>query len=234
MSGARAASLAVVVVLASFAHPEAARSGGMFPALERFLSLDDPNPTQFRALRHLEAFNQRFEKSARMDVWTEVDASGLRYEIAAEEGSEYIRKRVFRESLETERAMWATGEPDKAALTPANYVFEDRGVQPDGSTSLSVTPRRKDILLIDGLLFLDPSDGDLVRMEGRLSKSPSFWTRQVRIVRWFRRFNGVRMPVALESVAQVRFAGYSTMRVTYEYESVNHQRVGNPRVVVGH
>lgn len=202
-------------------------------ALARFLALDDPNPTQFRALRHLEASNSRFEKSARMDVWTEGDASGLRYTIVAEEGSEYIRTRVFRASLEAERAMWASGAPDRAALTRANYLFEELGVQPDGLTSLGVKPLRRDLLLVDGVLYLDPADGDLVRMEGRLSKTPSFWTRQVKIVRWFKRFAGVRMPVALESVALVRIAGSSTFRMTYEYESVNNQRIGSPRVVVG-
>ena len=71
--------------------------------------LDDPTPTQFRALRHLEARNDKFEKSAWMDVWTEGDASGFRYTIVAEEGSDYIRSKVFRATLETEREMWAAG-----------------------------------------------------------------------------------------------------------------------------
>jgi hypothetical protein len=65
-------------------------------------------------------------------------------------------------------------------------------------------------------------------MEGRLSKPPSFWTRRVEIVRWYRRIAGVRMPVALESAANVRIAGESTFRMTYEYESINGQRVGAP------
>ena len=86
-------------------------------------------------------------------------------------------------------------------MTPENYVFVDRGAQPDGLAGLGMTARRKDVLLVDGSIFLRPDDGDLVRMEGRLSKSPSFWTRQVEIVRWYQRFVGVRMPVALESVA---------------------------------
>jgi hypothetical protein len=81
---------------------------------------------------------------------------------------------------------------------------------------------------VDGSIFLKPEDGDLVRLEGKLSKSPSFWTRHVQIVRWYQRIVGVRMPVALESVANVVVAGRSTFRMSYEYESVNGQRVGNP------
>ena len=65
-----------------------------------------------------------------MDVWTVADATGFHYEVVCEGGSDYIRSRVFRASLEAEREMWAAGAPDEAALTPANYVFEDRGAQP--------------------------------------------------------------------------------------------------------
>ena len=200
--------------------------------LERFLALDDPTPTQYRALRHLEARNDRFEKSAWMDVWTDADASGFRYRIVAEDGSDYIRNRVFRASLETERKMWASGAPDKAGFTHANYTFEDRGAHPDGLASLAVKPRRKDLLLVDGVIFLRPDDGELMRLEGDLAKSPSFWTRRVHIVRHYQRFLGIRMPVALETTAAVRIAGQSTFRMTYDYESINAQHLGNPQTRV--
>ena len=216
-----AAIAAVVVAGAMLVSLDAVEKA---ETLERFLALDDPDPTQYRALRHLEARNDQFGKSATMDVWTEGDSDGFRYRVVSESGSEYIRSRVFRQTLETERSMWASGAPTRAALTPANYVFTENGIQPDGSSALVVKPRRKDVLLVDGTLYLSPEDGDLIRMEGILSKSPSFWTRHVRIKRWYKRFVGVRMPVALESSASVRIAGQSTFRMTYEYESVNGQR----------
>jgi len=210
------------------AHPGAAGPANGGPAvLQRFL--DDPTPTQFRALRRLEAHNDKFEKSAWMDVWTDGDASGFRYAIVAEEGSDYIRSKVFRATLETERKMWAAGASDQAALTPANYVFEERGAQADGLTLLTMTPKRKDVMLVDGSIYLNPLDGELVRVEGRLAKSPSFWTRHVEIVRWYRRIAGFRVPTSLESIANVRVAGVSTFRMSYEYESINGQRVGNPQ-----
>ena len=222
--------LAAPVAALLVAHAGATGPASPSPAiLQRFLSLDDPTPTQFRALRHLEARNDKFEKSAWMDVWTEGDRSGFRYTIIGEEGSEYIRSRVFRTSLETEREMWAAGSPGQAALTPVNYVFEDRGAQPDGLTALAVKPRRKSVLLVDGSIYLNPDDGELVKVEGQLSRTPSFWTRRVEIVRWYQRINGFRMPTALESVANLRIAGVSTFRMTYEYESINGQHVGNPQ-----
>jgi hypothetical protein len=226
--GLRPSLLAIAAAALMFAPANAAGPAEAPVVLQRFLALEDPTPSQFRALRHLEARNDKFEKSAWMDVWTEGDASGFRYSIVAEDGSEYIRTKVFRATLETERKMWAAGDPDKASLTQANYVFAERGSQ-DGLTSMTVQPRRKDVLLVEGAIFLNPEDGELVRMEGHLSKAPSFWTRRVEIVRWYQRIAGFRMPTALETVANVRVAGLSTFRMRYEYESINGQRVGNPQ-----
>ena len=228
-------SLPAVIFVALLAHAHAAATSATgdpssAPILQRFLALDDPSPTQCRVLRHLEARNDKFDMRAWMDVWTEIDASGFHYRIVAEEGSDYIRSHVFRETLEAERKMWETNAPNKASLTPANYIFEDRGAWDDGLSRLLVKPRRKDILLIDGAIFLRPHDGELLRMEGELAKQPSFWTRHVRIVRQFQRFAGVRMPVVLDAAANILFFGQSSYHATYEYETVNSERVGTPQL----
>jgi hypothetical protein len=207
----------------------AAGTDPRFPAvLQRFLSLDDPSPAGYRALRRLDARNQNLNKAAWMDVWTESDNTGrFKYTVVAEGGSGYIRSKVFLASLETEKKFYESGGPSQAALTPENYLFAE-GTAADGLSGVVVTPRRKDILLVDGSIFLKPDDGDLVRIEGRLSKAPSFWIRQVDIVRSYRRIAGVRMPVAVEAVASIRLAGTATFRMTYEYETVNGRRVGAP------
>src|SRR3954467_13266277 len=234
VAGLSRSMLVVSVIALVAAHADAARSGDASiaapPVLQRFLALGDPSPESYRALRHLEARNEKFNMSAWMDVWTDSDASGFRYRIEREEGSDYIRNRVFRESLETERKMWATGAPDAASVTPANYLFEDRGAQPDGLAALNIKARRKDVLLVDGSIFLRPGDGELLKMEGDLAKDPPVWAPRVRIVRNFQRFAGIRMPVSLDAVANVRWFGQSTFRAVYEYETVNAERVGTPQL----
>jgi hypothetical protein len=234
MGGGLSRSLpAFLLVAALAAHPDAAASSASTPTfspiLQRFFALDDPLPRQSRALRHLEAENDNFGMHAWMDVWTETDSSGFRYRIVAEEGSDWIRSRVFRETLEAERRFWGSDAVAQVSFTPANYTFEDRG-EADGLASLQVKPRRKDMLLIDGAIFLRPDDGELLRMEGDLAKAPSFWTRHVRIVRHFQRVNGVRLPVRLDAVATIRFAGRSTFSAVYQYETVNGERVGTPQL----
>jgi hypothetical protein len=164
-----------------------------------------------------------------MDAWTEFDEErGLRFEIVAEGGSGYIRRKVLRAALEGEQRIWAAREPQRASLTSDNYTFLDRGVAPEGLVAVSITPRRKDVLLVDGAIFVEPDEGDLRRIEGTLSKAPSFWTRRVEIVRRYERIAGVRVPVSIESVASVLIAGRSTFKMTYEYETINGQHVGDP------
>jgi len=226
------ALLAAPVILLGGADPD-----GAIPVLKRFLALDSPRAldnqraTAYRALRHLDGGNERMNKAAWMDVWTEADhAGGFTYTVVAEGGSEYIRSKVFLASLEKEREMYAVGDSGRAALTPDNYVFGDGGAAPGGLLALPVTPRRKDVLLFDGSIFLNPEDGDLVRLEGQLAKAPSFWVRQVQIVRSYQRIAGARMPVVTEAVANIRLAGRATFRMTYEYETVNGRPVGTPEL----
>jgi hypothetical protein len=197
--------------------------------LQRFLSLEDSPPTAYRALRRLEARNEQRVLTAWMDVWTQTDAAGrFTYDVVNQGGSAMIRSKVFISSLETEKKLFASGEPDRAALTPDNYRFDGGDRTGGGLSAVAVTPLREDVLLITGSLFLNSETGDLVRIEGRLSKAPSFWIRQVDIVRCYQRIAGVRMPVSLEAVAKVRMAGRNTFRMTYEYESVNGRAVGKP------
>lgn len=197
--------------------------------LERFLARQDSTRLEYRALRHLEAHNEKFKSKASMEAWTELDRTGFRYRIVSETGSGYIRHHVLRAALAGEQKLWASGDPEKAALTSDNYSFEDRGLTGESLAMLAVVPRRADVLLVHGSAYVSSGDADLVRIEGRLSKMPSFWTRRVEIVRRYQRINGVRVPVEIESVASVLIAGKSTFRMTYEYETINGEHVGNPQ-----
>ncbi len=198
--------------------------------LQRFLARGEEPPVEYRALRRLEAQNPKFKQSAWMLVWTEYDhVNGFRYQIVDEGGSAYIRTKVLRAALEGEQKMWTAREPQKASFTHENYEFDSGTAVADGLASVAVKPRRKDVLLVEGAIFVQPTDGELERIEGKLSKSPSFWTRRVDVVRRYERKGGVRVPISIESVAHVLIAGRSTFKMTYEYQTINGQHVGDPQ-----
>ena len=222
----RRATIALVGIAALLAviSPElrAAPAASAEPALHRFLARPEEPLTEYRALRRLEAHNDRFNLTARLEAMTELSPDGqFSYTVLRESGSEYIRKRIMHALLDHEVELSKTGDPSRYALTATNYEMAAGEMVEDGTVKLLARPRRVDLGLIDGAVFVTSDDADTVRVEGRLVKNPSFWTTRVDIVRRYGRIAGVRVPVRLDTTAHIRLAGDSTMCMTYEYESVN-------------
>ena len=192
------------------------------PALERFLSRTDEPLTQYRARRVLEGQNPRFNVRGTLEAITELSPNGgFTFTIVSQTGSDYIQEKVLRPLLETEAKVLASGDPSKSALTAENYDIGGGELAEPGIVKLFARPRRKEVSLIDGAVFITSASSDLVRVEGRLAKNPSFWTSRVHLVRRYDRIGGVRVPVRLDSTAQIKFAGESTLSMVYKYEMVN-------------
>jgi len=213
------AAVALGALLAA-AQP-AASSADNGNVVQRFLTGNAASPSAYRARRRLEARNERFNTDGWVEACTElVPGSGLHYHVIAEGGSGLIRDRVLRQALESEREAWANGEIDRSTLALANYDFQTTGGTDGDLLIVTLKPRRKSRMLVDGLMFLRQPDGELVRVEGTLAKGPSFWTPRVDVVRRYERIAGVRVPVALEFVAHVRVVGRSSFRMSYRYLSI--------------
>ena len=181
---------------------------------------------EYRALRRMHAWSDRLNQEAWMDAYTTLHHGRFEYRIVDERGSDTIRNKVLRAMLQREQELVNNGDAAKADLTEENYQFKHPQTADDGATVVPIQARRKDILLVNGQMVINPANGELVRVEGRLAKNPSFWTTLVNVVRKYSRIGGVRVPVATESTAKIRFAGTSQLEVRYEYESVNGQPVG--------
>jgi hypothetical protein len=196
--------------------------------VQRFLSREEPRLTSFRAVRHLEARNERYKKHGWMHVLTSMDAEqGFRFEVLAEGGSSYVRDKVLKPTLMKEVEASKSGESARAVLSDVNYEFSQ--AEPlDGLVRVGLIPRRRDLMLVKGAVFLSAEDGDLVRIEGELAKTPSFWTRKVHVVRRYGRVAGFRVPLTMDSTAQIMIAGASTFSMTYIYEELNGMAVSSP------
>ena len=164
-------------------------------ALERFLGPEQSPLTSYRALRRLSAATRGGRMAATIIAWTELDpARGFRYEIVSRSGSPAVQSRALIPALEMEARALAPGDGGRAALVRANYRFDDAISGEGGLVRVGITPNREAPMLLQGAMFLRPDTGDLVRVEGRLVKRPSFWTRRVDIVRHYARVAGVRVP----------------------------------------
>ena len=118
-----------------------------------------------------------------MDVVTELLDGHFTYNILKETGSETIRRRAMRGLLETEAEQAGAKDPSRFAVTPANYTLAGGEVADDGTVKLLAKPRRKDVGMVEGAVFVTSKDADIVRVEGRMVKSPSFWTTRVDVVK---------------------------------------------------
>jgi hypothetical protein len=192
--------------------------------IRQFLARDDASPA-YRAVRRLEAANGK--RSGWLEAVTEyAPETGFRYHVSAEGGHAYILDKVLRAVLDGEKQLIERGDVRRSSLVGDNYTFQAQGIGDDGLVTVAVSPRRKEEMLVAGQMFLAP-EGRLVRLQGRLAKSPSFWIKNVAIVRTYDRIGGRVVPVALESHAQVRMLGRATLQMTYQYSHINGRPIAD-------
>lgn len=183
---------------------------------------NNAGPPAYRAFRRLEAGIPGTPKQGWMEVWTEFrPGTGFSYEVIREEGYEYVRNRVLRGVLKGEAELLAQGKPLRAALAARNYRFEDGGVTDAGLMRVLLHPARKGEGVVNGSAWIEPDAGAVVRIEGRLVKSPSFWVRDVDVTWKFKRIGDAIVPTELSSSARVRFYGRSNFKMTYDYVQVD-------------
>lgn len=193
--------------------------------IARFFSRTEQPLREYRALRRMHAFSEKSGKyEAWLDAWTELKDGQFSYQVVSERGSDAVRSKVLHAVLAREQELINSGDAEKGDLTAANYEFAEAGRDADGSPVVQIKPRRNDVLLVEGRAVLNER-GELMRVEGKLSKNPSFWTSFVNIVRRYARIGGIRVPIATQTTAKVKFVGTAQMEVVYDYHSVNGRPV---------
>jgi len=216
--------VALCTILAASGWPpaRAAQPAPTIPAL-----LDVP-ARSYRAFRRMHATNEKFNQEGWVECWTELDPQGFRYEIVSERGSDYIREKILKTLLRREQELIAAGSAGRAEINDLNYELAEGATAEmigNGERAVPLKARRKDILLVNGRMVLNEDGTELLRVEGRLSKNPSFWTNVVDIVREFARLDGVRVPISTDTIAKLKLAGTARMDVRYNYESINGRPV---------
>ena len=213
-------ALLALAAMPAPAQSTASRSIGL---LDRFLQPDDRPLTSYRAFRHMTATTRGGKMWASLDAWTSLDPQrGFTYEITKTDGSAIIIKHVLMKALEAEQdAVQSTANKSQSALTPANYEFLDQSAAGDRLVRINVKPKRSHVMLINGHLVVESDSADLVRVDGELSKRPSFWTRRVHVTREYDRVGGVHVPISMKSTADVLIVGSSSFAMDYKYSEIN-------------
>jgi len=205
------------------AHAMSSSSQTVSDTVSRFLESGQPPLKAYRTRRHLEASSRGGKMKAQLDAQTTLLPDGeFSFEVLNESGSNLLRQRILRAALLEEQDNHNSAKLADSDFTRENYDFLVQESTRDGDlVRISLAPRRKSQLLIDGAAFVRRDDADLVRIQGVLSKRPSFWTRKVEITRHYARIDGVRVPIEVRLDADVLLVGDSAFDMTYQYLAIN-------------
>jgi outer membrane lipoprotein-sorting protein len=159
--------------------------------------------------------------AAEMTVKTDYrKETGKSYTILSESGSGFIRTHVLNSILEQEKTINLPGIREHSWFTSANYEMKLKqgGVQQvDGRDCfvLTISPRRKATNMIEGTLWVDAKDGQIVRIEGSATQSPSILTGAAQVARHYVSVNGFGMATQARAVSDSFILGRTTVTIDY-------------------
>ena len=125
-------------------------------------------------------------------------------------GDPFVKSNVISRMLQSEVDHVEKGDPSQSALTGANYKFSYKGEQRLNEHAVyvyHVKPRHKKPGLFKGHIYLDAHTGNLMRSEGAIAKSPSFFVRKIEFVQDYVEINHYVFPTHLHSTARARILG---------------------------
>jgi hypothetical protein len=188
----------------------------------------DRTLVEFRVLRKFYAANERFRTDSTMFVETVFRRPDrLESMVTRQEGSAFIRSRVFDKILEAEAETRSRKDKQRVDIIPANYTFSLQGTeQCEGRPCfhLRISPKRRDKYSITGDVWVDGEDYSIVRIHGAPAKRPSIWTLKTEIDRRYRKIAGIWLPDRMESSSNIMIAGHSVLSIQYFYDSVKTEQ----------
>ena len=131
-------------------------------------------------------------------------------------GDGFVKTNVIARLLQSEVERVQNGDNALLAITPTNYKFSYKGLSEIDGREVYVyqlNPHQKRVGLFKGRIYLDATTGSLVRTEGKVVKSPSFFVKNIQFLQDFADFGRFTFPVHLHSEATARIVGKTIVDV---------------------
>jgi len=177
------------------------------------------------ATEHYVVKNSHFNEAALMTVHVSYKrGAGKTYEVVSRSGPGLLQRRVLDRLLEEESAMSRGTERERSLLTTANYSMELSGSQEIAGRQcyvLNLAPKSRNTHLLKGRAWIDSTTFSLVRIEGRPTASPSFWTGKPLIVRDYMPVQGFWLAEHSHATSEGFFAGTTQLDVHYTEYSIS-------------
>jgi hypothetical protein len=133
-------------------------------------------------------------------------------------GDKFVKSNVIVRLLQSEVDHVHRREQSETAITSANYKFNYKGLsQIDGIVvhMYEVKPRQKRVGLFKGRVFVDAASGRLLRAQGTIVKSPSFFIKKIDFVQDYATIDGFTFPTHIHSESDTRLVGKAVVDITH-------------------
>jgi hypothetical protein len=104
------------------------------------------------------------------------------------------------------------------SINDSNYKFKYKGLSDEGGRKVHVfqlNPRRKAVGLFKGELWIDPETCLPVRESGQFVKNPSVFLKKMAFVRQYEIWDGLAVPMHVESMVDTRVVGKAMLAIHY-------------------
>jgi hypothetical protein len=197
---------------ASIIHALDAENQARFANVQSFTDLE-----HYVVYRGADAVNPAAQMTVRM---TYKRGTGKTYEILSQSGSTLVLKYGLLPLLDNEKAINDPAKVSQSWFTSANYAMKLKPGIPqtiDGrlSLALAVTPLRKAPNMIEGTLWIDIKDHNLVEVEGIASKSPSIFAGVAHIERHYTNMEGYAMATRARAESSSAIFGRTVISIDY-------------------
>ena len=184
-------------------------------------------------IRNYKVENDKGEIVAEEAVVMEYRAPGTEtFTSSSEKGSGFVLHHVFQRLMKDEKKRIRVNKDPDSLITPENYTLEMVGTERIGGSNCSVihaVPKHSQTDLFEGKIWIDTEDFAIVKITGRLAKSPSFWIKRVDFVRDYQKIDGFWLLSEEDAVSTIKLFGKERLTVDYQSYAVNgSERVQSP------
>ena len=172
----------------------------------------------------IDAALPRLKKYGKLHALRHISGLGrITYERMFFEGDGTVKNQVIARYLTAEVEAQKNQAPS-LAVTPANYKFKYKGQSElQGRTAyvFQVSPKKKQVGLFKGEVWIDTATYLRVLETGYLVKNPSIFLKRVAFVRRYEIRDGISVPLQVQSVVDTRLVGKAELTIDFSNYSVD-------------
>lgn len=166
----------------------------------------------------IDASVPKLKKQGKLHALRQISKLGIiTYRMLGFNGDNAVKKEVIARYLSAE--IQAQSGPN-ISINPENYKFKLKGVRQENGRLmfvLALSPKKKEVGLFKGELWLDHDTYMPVREAGRFVKNPSIFMKRMEFVRDYEIQNGVSIPQRVVSSVDTRLFGPVQLSISFTH-----------------